>query len=131
MPEGHAIGRIDVGISIIPPATPGVGLVTAAIKHCSFPLSEVARRVGETAAGITNSGEHAGTGYRIADGGVSVLIDGDAGHPPPQPVIAIGPGLLLHRRCGEGAAGNIELIPANTCWADAGRVSANSTIRPQ
>ena len=46
MPEGHAIGWIDAGHGVVPPATSVVGLVAAAIEHCSFPLSEVTWRVG-------------------------------------------------------------------------------------
>jgi len=35
-------------------------------------------------------------GGGIADGHVSVLIHCDAGHPPPQTIIAIRPALLLY-----------------------------------
>src|SRR5262245_16322575 len=128
MPAGHAIGGIDVIISVIAPAAPGFGRIAAAIEHCSFPLGQVTWRVTDKTSGITNSGEHAGAGYRIADSGVAAVIHGDAGHPPPQSVIVISPGLLLHRRGWKRATGNIELIPANACCASAVRISANSTV---
>ena len=83
MPEGHAIGRIDAGHGIIPPATSIVGLVAAAIEHRSFPLAKVIWRVGGKTSRITNPGEHAGAGYGIADNRVAGVIHGDAGHPPP------------------------------------------------
>ena len=59
------------------------------------------------------------------------MIDSDAGHKPPQTVVVISPGLLLHRGGGKRAAGHIELIPANTRWLGASRVSANRIGRPQ
>jgi hypothetical protein len=83
MPEGHAIARIDGSHGIIAPATPGVGLVACAILHYSFPLSEITWRVTGKTSGVTNSREYAGTGHRITDSSVAVVIHGDAGHPPP------------------------------------------------
>src|SRR5262245_58892037 len=131
MPEGHAIGRIDGGVGVIAPATPNVWLIAAAIEHCSFPMSEVTWRVTDKASGITNSRERVGVGYRIAESRVAVVIHGDAGHPPPESVIVISPGLLLHRRRWKRTTGNIELIPANACWASAVHISANGTVSPQ
>src|ERR1051325_2221191 len=98
MPEGHAIGRIDAGHGVIAPATPIVGLIAVAIEHCSFPLTQVTWRVTDEASSITNSRERVGIGYRIADSRVAVVIHGNAGHPSPESVIVISPGLLLHRR---------------------------------
>src|SRR5690349_6042640 len=131
MPEGHAIGGIDVSVGVIAPAAPVVGFIAAAIEHRSFPLSEVTWRVTDKTSRITNSGKHARAGYRIADSRVAVVVHGDAWHPPPQPVVVISPGLLLHRRGWKRATGNIELIPANPRWATAVRISANSTVSPQ
>src|SRR5262245_52326258 len=131
MPEGHAIGGIDVSISVIAPAAPNVGRVAAAIEHCSFPLGQVTWWVTDKTASITNSSEHAGAGHGITDNRVAVCIYSDAGHPPPQPVIVISPRLLLHRGRGKCAASNIELIPANAGWASAVHISANSTVSPQ
>ena len=69
-------------------------------------------------------------GCGIADGHVSILIDGYAGHPAPQTVVAIGPLLLLHRGSGEIAASNIELIPANSSWP-VGKIQHCGLGRPQ
>ena len=83
VPEAHAIGRIDSRHAIIAPAVEGVGLAPGAVKHYSFPLAKVIRRVGGKTPGITNAREHAAVGYRIAYCRVSIGIDRDAGHKAP------------------------------------------------
>ena len=122
MPEGHAIGWIDAGHGVVPPATSVVGLVAAAIEHCSFPLSEVTWRISFQTSSIPNSREHVGARYRVTDGRVAVYVYSDTWHPAPQPVVIIGPGLLLHRCVRKITARNIKLIPTNTGWASAVRV---------
>jgi hypothetical protein len=59
------------------------------------------------------------------------LISGDAGHPAPQTVVAIGPILLLRSRGGKITAGDIELIPANSRCTGAVNVGADGMRRPQ
>ncbi len=41
MPEGEIIDRIDGGHAVIPPASAGMGLVTAAYGHDGFALAEI------------------------------------------------------------------------------------------
>ena len=78
------------------------------------PWPRLPGRVGGKTARITNTGEYAGARRGIANGRISVLINSYAGHPAPQPIVAIGPILLLNSCSGEIAAGNIKLIPANS-----------------
>ena len=81
MPEVHAIGRIDGCIGIIAPAPEGMGLSAAAVGHDCFALPKVIRGIASQPPGVTNSGENAVARGGIANGRVSVLIDGYAGHP--------------------------------------------------
>ena len=118
-PEAHVIGGIDRGHAIIAPAAVGAGLAASAGEHCRFPLAKVTWRVTDEAPRITNPGERGRARRCIANGSITRVIDGDAGHKAIQTVIAIGPGLLLNRSGGKGAAGHIELIPANTRWLGA------------
>ena len=41
VPESNIIDRIDGGHAVIPPASAGMGLVTAAYRHDSFALTEI------------------------------------------------------------------------------------------
>jgi hypothetical protein len=131
MPESHPIGGINHSHGIIAPAAGGMGLRAVAAEHYGFALAEVARRVSLQASSITNRRECTWAGRGIADRRVAAFIHRDAGHPAPQAVIAIGPGLLLHRCGGKIAASHIELVPANPCWAGAVRVGTNGAGRPQ
>src|SRR5205807_9366665 len=83
VPEACAIGRIDGSHTIIAPAAVGIGLAPGAGEHCVFPLTEVVQRVAGKTPGITNAWENARAGYGIADGRVSILIHGYAGHEAP------------------------------------------------
>ena len=98
MPEAHPIGRIDGCHGIIAPASIGVALAPGAGEHCSLTLAKVIRRITSQTTGITNVWEGGAAGCGIADGRVTCVIDGDAGHKAIQTVVAVGPSLLLHSR---------------------------------
>jgi hypothetical protein len=116
MPEGEIIDGIDCQHAVVAPASAGMGLVAPTGGHYGFALTEIIQGIRSQPSGITNGRFLCRTGGGIGDGHVSVLIHCDAGHPPPQTIIAIRPALLLHRRSGEIAASNIHLIPANGSW---------------
>ena len=112
MPEGHTIS-VKRGHGVVTPASGGAELRAAAICHYSFTLSEVTWWIGGKPSGITNASVYGWAGRGIADGSVSILINGYAGHPAPQPVVTVAPVLLLNRCSGNHAASNIELIPSD------------------
>src|SRR5204863_9759918 len=82
-------------------------------EHDGFSLREVTRWVSYETSGIPNRRKDCCVGSRITDDRVSILIDGYAGHPPPQPVVAVTPILLLRSCSGKIAPCHIELIPAH------------------
>ena len=98
MPEAHAVGRIDGCHGIIAPTSIGIGLAPGAREQCSLTLAKVIRRITGQTTGIANAWEGGAVGGGIADRSVTRVIDGDAGHKAIQPVVAVGPALLLYRR---------------------------------
>ena len=82
MPEGHAIG-IKCGHAVIAPAPAGGGLTPRAVEHRSFALAKIIQRVTGETSGITNAREDGWAGRGIANGCVSILINGYARHPAP------------------------------------------------
>src|SRR5215216_6598718 len=127
MPERHAIS-IKGGHAVIAP--PAASLRAYAIGHYSFTLREVTWRVCGKTSRITNARKDAGTGHGIADGGVSILVDGYAGHKAPQAIVAVAPILLLSCGGWEVAARNIKLIPAYNSWT-VGKIKHCGLIGPQ
>ena len=83
MPEGQAIGGIDGVHGVIAPPARVKSLGAAAIGHDGLALTEVIWRIGGKATGITNTREDRRIRRRIADGRVSILIHGYAGHKAP------------------------------------------------
>jgi len=74
MPEGYAIGRVHSRHAVIAPTISGLG--ADAVFHDGFTLAEIIWRIGLKTPGITNAGENGRTGCSIADGHVSILING-------------------------------------------------------
>ena len=128
MPEGHAIGRVDSGHAVIAP--PVSALEADAVEHDSFTLTEIIWWVGLKTPRVTNTRKDGRARCGIANGRVSILIDGYARHKAPQSVTAIGPLLLLRSGCWERAAGDIELIPTNAS-RPVGVIQYCSLVRPQ
>ena len=83
VPEGEIIGRINGGHAVIPPASAGMGLVTAARDHNGFALTEIIQWIRSQPAGIADGRLLGRARGRITHGHVPVLIHGDARHPPP------------------------------------------------
>ena len=83
MPESKIIDRIDGGHAVIPPASAGMGLVTAARSHDGFALTEITQWVRSQPASIADGRLLRRAGGGITDGHVPVLIHSDAGHPAP------------------------------------------------
>ena len=70
-----------------------------------------ARRVGCQAPGVSDGGKGRRRRYAVADCGIALAIHRDAGHPPVQAIAPIRERLLLHRRTGDRAAGDVDLCP--------------------
>src|SRR5581483_3567196 len=129
MPERHPIARIDRRHAVIAPAIyPGFTSVTG--KHNGLALCQVVRWIAHKASRVTHSGMQAGTGRGIANGHVARRVHSYAGHKSPHAIVIITPVLLLRGRSGEIAAGNIELIPANSC-RPARKIEHNCLDGPQ
>ena len=81
MPEGHAIGRVDSGHAVIAPPVSGLG--ADAIGHDGFTLAEIIWRISLKTPRVTDAGEDGRAGCGIADGHISILINGYTWHEAP------------------------------------------------
>ena len=94
------------------PATAIKQLRATAGNELCLGLRQGVGRIGRQTASISDAGKvrrHA-IGSAVADRHIAILISSDTAHPTPQCVIG-GVNTLLYRRCGNRAAGDIQLRP--------------------